>query len=382
MSKYRKTAAVILVFLMICSCEMGLAGVYTLPSSVTVLDEEAFAGDLSLTEIILQSGVTSIGNECFRECKNLYRIAIPQTVSSIGTDCFTGCLRDFLIQTQPGSYAMTWAVDHHVDFQANTHYRAFLIGQTYDHEEKKRLSGTMNDVESLSKCLSNAAGTAYTIKVGHDLTASEILDGIDSVFGEAQDQDVSLFYYAGHGHHAPGTSNNGALCGVGETYVTPSELRQKLDQIRGRKIIILDSCYSGAFIPSQNGAKDRSQNAQTKDLALDFVNSFIFAFSTKSRGINDFNRYYILAAAAEDESSYETLIGSQTAGLFTSYLAKGLGYNVWNHSFIDRLADTNLSGAVSLCEAYQFLKTYLSDGFQTVQVFPSDCDWISIVRER
>ena len=376
MRKHQRLLAAVLVLLMICCCEAGLAGTYVLPSSVTQLDSEAFSGNTKLTEITLQSGVTSIGNKCFYGCSNLYKINIPSTVTSIGTSCFTGCLSDFLIRTTPGSYAMRWARDNHVDFQANTHYRAFLIGQTYDDEPENQLNGTMNDVGSMKQFLSNASGTAYTISVGHDLTASGILSGIDSNFGNAQDQDVSLFYYAGHG------AGDGSLCGVQSTYVSPSKLRQKLDGIRGRKIIILDSCHSGGIINSESGTMTRSLSAQSNQSAADFASSFISAFTSTSDKADDFNRYYILVAAAEDESSWETTIGNQVAGMFTSYLAKGLGYNPWTQSYTDLFADTNNSGAVSLREAYEYIKTNLTEAPQTVQVFPSDCTWISIIRAR
>ena len=381
MCKSRKWLAVMLILLMICSCETGLAGTYVLPSSVTALDSEAFAGNTSLTEITLQSGVTSIGGKCFYGCSNLYRIRIPETVTSIGSDCFTGCLSDLVIQTAPGSYAMKWARDHHADFQADTHYRAFLIGQTYDGEWDMQLSGTLNDTNSMAKCLSNADGTAYTIKIGHDLTASEILNGIDSVFGNAQDQDVSFFFYAGHG------DIGGVLCGVRDTEVSPSQLRQKLDQIRGRKIIVLDCCYSGGFITSESGTLIRAKEDGSGSITADFVGSFISAFGGQKDTADDFNRYYILAAAEDDESSYEIWLDEETkAGAFTSYFAKGLGYDAWSSNYLNHMpADTNNSGAVSIREAYQYvienLPAYYQD-FQHAQVFPSGCVWMSIIRAR
>ena len=376
MYKLRKLLAAVLALLMICSCETCLAGSYVLPSSVTKLDEEAFSGNTLLTDITLQSGVTSIGSKCFYGCSNLYRIRIPNTVTSIAEDCLTGCLSDLVIQTTPGSYAMKWARDHHADFQANTKYRAFLVGQTYDGEgEDVELAGPLNDAKALEKCLLKADGTAYTTKIGHDLTASGILSGIDSAFGTAQDQDVSLFYYSGHG------TSDGDLCGIRDTYVSPAKLRQKLDQIKGRKIIILDCCYSGYFISSQSGTMTRAKDGKAGSSA-DFVNSFMSAFYGQKGTADDYNRYYIIAASADDEYSWETWIGQYPSGLFTAYLVKGLGYSVWNASYTGMLADTNNSGAVTLREAYQYVKKETGDSKQHVQAFPSDCDWMSIIRAR
>ncbi len=376
MYKSRKLLAAVLALLMICSCETCLAGVYVLPSSVTKLDEEAFAGDTLLTEITLQSDVTSMGDKCFYGCSNLYRIRIPETVTSIGADCFTGCLSDLVIQTTPGSYAMKWALDHHADFQAGTKYRALLVAQTYDGEGYDvELHGPLNDAKAVEKCLQKAAGTAYTTKIEHNLTASGILSGIDSAFGESQDQDVSLFYYSGHG------AKNGDLWCVKDTYLSPRQLRQKLDQIKGRKIIILDCCYSGAFITSESGTLARAKEAKAGSSA-DFLNSFMSAFSGQKGAADDYNRYYILAASSDNESSWETWIGDQSRGIFTAYLTKGLGYSVWNQNYTNMFADTNNSGAVTLREAYQYIKDGTVNEEQHVQVFPSDCDWISIIRAR
>lgn len=386
MRKYRRLLAAGLFFLFLCSCETGLAGSYDLPSSVTELEEEAFAGDTQLQTITLKSGLCSIGSKCFYGCSNLYRIAIPKTVTSIGAYCFDGCPADFVIQTTPGSYAMQWARDHHVDFQANTKYRALLIAQTYDSlGEDEQLKGPAEDVQLIKKVLSNADKTRYEITIKHDLNASEILAAIDSCFGGVQDQDVSLFYYSGHGISSNNPSYQGALLGAnGNSYVTASNLRQKLDQIPGRKIILLDSCFSGAIITNESGTMSRSNNVQkNKGTANDFVNSFISVFSSQSRDAAAYNRYYIMTAAADNEESYERMYGSKnkSVGLFTVFLSKGLGYDWWNDASTDLLADSNANGAVSFREAFQYVKSELSDS-QHAQMFPSACNWMGIIRRR
>ena len=122
--------------------------------------------------------------------------------------------------------------------------------------------------------------------------------------------------------------------------------------------------------------------------AASFANAFISAFSAQGRSTaDDFNRYYIITAAAEDEYSYTSSFwdGSDyfDISLFTYYFATGLGYNVrTNTSSTDFNADSNNSGAVSLREAYEYVQTNTADRDQTVQVFPADCNWMSIVRAR
>ena len=386
MYKYRKALAAVLIFLMICSFETGLAGTYVLPSSVTSLDSEAFSGNTALTQIKLQSGITSIGDRCFYGCENLYKIVIPSTVTSIGTDCFTGCLDDFFIKTTPGSFAMKWARDNHVDFQANTKYRAVIIGQMYEGDEESYLGeAPKHDAEAVEACLSGLKGTPYEIHTYSDITASQILGAIDSVFGNAKDQDVSFFFYSGHGIGDDSTEYNGALCGINDTYVKVGELRKKLDQIKGRKILVIDACHSGAFISTQSGSMTRAKGVQSEDGAASFANAFISAFSAQNRAvIDDFNRYYIITAARAEESSYTASINDFEISVFTYYFTVGLGYSVSSLTSDSKnyLADSNGSGAVSIHEAYQYVKSKTSNAEQTVQVFPSNCNWMSIVRAK
>lgn len=52
-------------------CPCGLAGTYTVPDSVTVIGDQAFAGCASLTSVIVSSGVTNIGDFTFSGCSSL-----------------------------------------------------------------------------------------------------------------------------------------------------------------------------------------------------------------------------------------------------------------------------------------------------------------------
>jgi len=66
-------------------------GAYTIPSSVTLIAAEAFAGCIGLTEVSLPDGLVWIGSEAFRGCGGLTQLTIPDLVFSISTDAFTDC---------------------------------------------------------------------------------------------------------------------------------------------------------------------------------------------------------------------------------------------------------------------------------------------------
>ncbi|MBO5180602.1 MAG: leucine-rich repeat domain-containing protein, partial [Paraprevotella sp.] len=69
----------------------GKIGSFTIPSSVTSIESNAFQDCSGLTTINIPSSVTSIGSETFSGCSGLTSISIPSSVTSIGSKAFSGC---------------------------------------------------------------------------------------------------------------------------------------------------------------------------------------------------------------------------------------------------------------------------------------------------
>lgn len=63
----------------------------TLPETIEVIDDYAFAGNLKLTEINIPSKVTTIPYECFNSCESLEYVEIPQSVNKIEARAFYWC---------------------------------------------------------------------------------------------------------------------------------------------------------------------------------------------------------------------------------------------------------------------------------------------------
>ena len=179
-------------------------------------------------DLVLPSQLEKIDSEAFSGCDALEAISIPSSVQSVGVNAFADSETPLLIYTPPGSAAMSYALENNLDFDAGTTYRALLVAQC-NYTGNDRLEGTLSDVHSMNTILSAGAQTSYQVKTMTDLTADGILQAIGEAFAQAQEQDVSLFYYSGHG-----SAWNGALFGIDEKTVSPSELRECLDKVPGR----------------------------------------------------------------------------------------------------------------------------------------------------
>lgn len=324
-----------------------------LPEELTTIEDEAFYSDRSMTRFTITGKVTSIGARAFADTA-LQVIVIPSSVTSIATNAFEGICTPVLIETTPGSVAVDYALQHNLDFRANTVCRALLIGQT-DYPGSYRLEGPQKDILKVSDALG-----AYSITTKRNLTAEEIIEAISTTFVEAAEQDISLLYYSGHGDPM-----SGALVGIDmEGNVTAAELRAVLDVIPGRKVILVDACYSGALI---------GRSLQRKG-AVDPVTLFVDSFKMhgKARSTNlAVHRYYVMASSRGDEESWEDSYG----GVFTNALLES-----WTSG------DLNRDEVVTFEESYLSIKENVSKIVsasgtkQSVQVYPENCFWFSMFR--
>ena len=61
-----------------------------LPTGLTVIEKEAFAGDSTLTSVYIHNGLTSIGDGAFKNCTGLTAVRIPGSCGYIGSGAFDG----------------------------------------------------------------------------------------------------------------------------------------------------------------------------------------------------------------------------------------------------------------------------------------------------
>lgn len=205
---------------------------------------------------------------------------------------------------------------------------------------------------------------------------NNILQRIASTFSEADDDDVSYFYFGGHG------GKYGSIYFICPADMTSSvnsrisvnELEEALRVIPGTKVVIIDSCNSGGFI----GKGGRSDEFSDKALKA-FNEDIIKIFSSEQNGENrerdllTADCYKVLTSCSYDQISDTINFEGNVIGAFTAALLGGCGY--YNSDFP---ADLDDNGEITLEEAYLYVKDKISSwGFvQDVQVYPINSTFV------
>lgn len=294
-------------------------------------------------------------------------------------------------------------------------YRALLIGNTYTGESNE-LPGCENDVDGMRTMLGRMTATPYSVTVKKNIRAEEILSSISSTFGNASYNDVSLFYYSGHGANSLGadgnpTSYHAALVGTFQTYVSIARLKTELDKIPGKKVIIIDACHSGQFIARDGTVTQVSSSAFNSQVVNLFANDDQFSGDVSRTAVvlaadgsellseeapefidrageTNFAKsgYYVITACRSEEKSVSTGYDSngdgkidRYFGLFTYGLCYGNGWNLARNAAISSLnADLNKDSKVTLYEAYVYAKVMAQshNPNQTAQIWPENSAFV------
>jgi len=253
-------------------------------------------------------------------------------------------------------------------------YRAFCVGVgDYIQGSDNDLSAPPYDVEKIRQILQQCRfGTANTIfsNISYlkdwQATKSNILQGISSTFSGADNNDVSYFYYSGHGALVGNTSYicPADMTSFANSVISVDELESALSAIPGTKVVFLDSCYSGGFI-----GKSMDEAITSKEKIESFNNEVINIFSqAQPKGLLTTNQYKVLTSCHYYQECWEIQPEqSDPFGVFTMALCEGCGY------YGSYPADTNLDTRVSLREAYLYVKDWVFSYkiYQDVQVYPA-----------
>lgn len=227
--------------------------------------------------------------------------------------------------------------------------RALLIGVDLFVSQQSTYPSSANNVQDMYKTLENSILPFRTILIPEQpATSVEMLAGwIRETFRDADEDDACYLYVSTHGEYdADGSAVLLLSDGVTEETLTAQALEAMFSGIAGTKIILLDACFSGAFI----GKGMREQPAEVCFRSPEFK--------------------VLTSSGAMEESWYWN--GQQDAAqgsfYFTQVMTQGLGQR-WGYP-----ADQNRDGEVTLAELYGYLLK--NHGASTPQVYPQTDDTV------
>lgn len=264
-------------------------------------------------------------------------------------------------------------------------YRALLVGvgnyEIYDPFPNGDLYSPPYDVDRIVDVLNHCKFGTDEVNFSSivslkDLSATKaaIMNSIASTFSGADDNDISYFYFSGHGGEYLGTyyiCPSDILLTSYENDISVNELEIALSSIPGTKVVILDSCHSGGFIGKGDG-----KIIIPKEELESFNNEIIDIFSqAQSKGLLITNQYKVITSCRGNQTclgSEDPINPENSFGVFTMALCEGCGYNTYNHPY---LADNDENNKVSLNEAYLYIESALESSDQDVQIYPNGSDF-------
>lgn len=234
--------------------------------------------------------------------------------------------------------------------EENTTLRALIVSADHFITQTDTGTAARTNAQAVKNALSADARGYQIIRTESDTLTSmdDLRQAVMETFGDADEDDVSVFYISTHGTYNIARSNAAAALllsdGQTENEVTAVALQDIFDRIQGTRVLILDACNAGAFI-----GKGLSNPAD------------------ETLFIGDHYKVLCSAGGAEESWYWQTQTGehrgaSYFAAVLTNGLKKSKGFP----------ADMNQDGEITLNEAYQYaLRFYAAS---TPQVYPQTDD--------
>lgn len=209
----------------------------------------------------------------------------------------------------------------HVHAASTTQRYAIVCGVS-DYESIMDLELTDDDAMAIDTLLDDLYWTHVVLLLNQEASRAGIRDAIQSLQGTVDADDIVLLYFAGHGTYGDDLSPLDEVDGYDEyicpwdanpdpaTSIRDDELEAWLDALPCRKVVILDTCFSGGFI-RENEMTTRTMPGRPK---ADLEGSVDRDLAKPG--------YIILASCEHDEYAYEST--SLGHGIFTYFLLQGM----------------------------------------------------------
>lgn len=260
------------------------------------------------------------------------------------------------------------------DYTANSFVNE-VDGRTYIFSD---LTNTKLDADDMTLFFQQYYGFDEVTKQ-LDVTKEKILADFNDMKGKTQENDITLFYFSGHGIGysidslgmlidpviSPPESSFGESAIVpnfpesltpgkdhsvtNEDFIYMTELFDALDAIPGKQVVIIDICNGGGLIPENSADIDRLPGEYDNNSD---VSGFSEAWNRYFSDLeNSYEDIWIITSSGAYEESWEN--NSIQNGFYTYYFLDSLGYDHENNTVNDMIpADLNGDGYVTMTEAY------------------------------
>lgn len=212
-----------------------------------------------------------------------------------------------------------------------------------------------------------------------DPTENELLSAIAREFEDAPEDGLCVLYINSHGGAQGGLSWIEARDGG---WITAVELKNALDSVNGKVLLIIDCCNSGGFIGA--GAYP--------DV---FSSGVLRSFGTEQSGVNIFNssKYLTITSCSFDQNSYRianyTVDEANMSTVFSRALCEALGWDITKDRPTTFKSDIDGDRQVSFSEICTYTRqhcmyylSFSSPARQTVQYAPETSAMIIASRKR
>ncbi len=310
------------------------------------------------------------------------------------------------VSSQNGSFSAR------IEVTVQANYRAVLFSEsTFVGGIIQRNRGDVRLMKSMLSSVTGPDGGKYKVSSFDDLTASQVYDKIDKLLvTPSREGDVSLFFFASHGDDRSTTEQYaGRLwCKYKKTWLELPALAKKLSGIKGKVIVLLESCGPGAALHHFDHGEDAL--AEEQEDATGFSREIISAFSSADPGLSVYqpkeadiqgkadsgktggkdsakssqkkakgssfqtSKFIVMTAAAYRQMSY--MYGGDNQNLFPYWLTRGVGTGGIMPA--DKECG-NGDGKLTVNELYKYVykKTVYK---QTPQVYPKNSDYVLFMR--
>jgi hypothetical protein len=154
-----------------------------------------------------------------------------------------------------------------------------------------------------------------------------VLSSLDEIASRAEENSLTVFFFSGHGLRTFGLSMKSSLMtrlGFG-SYISPDDLFNKLNQIKGKHAVILDCCNGGYFAENLNFYRNRtavlaatsargSAYPNAGDVSFGRFTEIFLRYCSNHRGSFSLNDQGFLAFLKKEISFYREVQEPEFAG--------------------------------------------------------------------